>query len=162
MGFDVYGSHATGQKGEYFRNSVWWWRPLWEFITEYADDCLTQEQLHDGNYNSGMAVSANDASALAKRLKDLVRSGEARGYQAQRQTMLDALPDEPCEFCEQGVTTEAVGKKYPAYQPHIGKPCIQCKGKGTREPFDKGYVFSVRNVVEFAHFCEASGGFEVW
>jgi hypothetical protein len=33
----------------------------------------------------------------------------------------------PCEYCEAtGVTTQAVADKYPAYQEHVGKPCIQC------------------------------------
>ena len=32
-----------------------------------------------------------------------------------------------CEFCEgTGVTTQAVADKYPAYQKHVGEPCIQC------------------------------------
>jgi hypothetical protein len=28
MGMDVYGKEPKSDKGEYFRNNVWWWRPL--------------------------------------------------------------------------------------------------------------------------------------
>lgn len=52
--------------------------------------------------------------------------------------MLDAtydptvLPEnqEPCRFCENGITTQAIADQYPAYQPHVGKTCIQCNGTG--------------------------------
>lgn len=38
---------------------------------------------------------------------------------------------EPCEYCEAtGTTTQAVADRYPAYQIHVGKTCIQCQGKG--------------------------------
>lgn len=36
-----------------------------------------------------------------------------------------------CEYCEAtGTTTAAVGAKYPAYLPNVGKQCRQCDGKG--------------------------------
>jgi len=37
MGFDIYGSSPKSEKGKYFRNSVWWWRPLAEFVLEHCD-----------------------------------------------------------------------------------------------------------------------------
>ena len=43
---------------------------------------------------------------------------------------------EPCRFCEgTGTTTQAVADQYPAYQEHVGKPCIQCNtpGRGDSE-----------------------------
>ena len=32
MGMDVYGENPKNEKGEYFRNNVWWWRPLGDFV----------------------------------------------------------------------------------------------------------------------------------
>jgi len=45
MGFDLYstGNHKS-QKGEYFRNNVWWWRPLWDWTYEQCQDIITQKQ----------------------------------------------------------------------------------------------------------------------
>jgi hypothetical protein len=37
MGFDVYGKSARSEKGEYFRNNVWWWRPLAEYVLETVE-----------------------------------------------------------------------------------------------------------------------------
>ena len=34
MGMDVYGIAPTSERGEYFRNNVWWWRPLWDYCCE--------------------------------------------------------------------------------------------------------------------------------
>lgn len=40
---------------------------------------------------------------------------------------------EPCEFCEAtGVTTKAVGERYPAYASNVGRECFQCNGKSKR------------------------------
>jgi hypothetical protein len=38
MGMDVYGKDAVSEKGEYFRNNVWYWRPLWNYCIEVAPD----------------------------------------------------------------------------------------------------------------------------
>ena len=52
MGFDLYstGNHKS-QKGEYFRNNVWWWRPLWDWTYEQCQDIITQKQYEEGQYN---------------------------------------------------------------------------------------------------------------
>ena len=38
MGMDVYGKNQTSEKGSYFRNNVWWWRPLWNYCEELHGD----------------------------------------------------------------------------------------------------------------------------
>lgn len=32
MGMDLYGKKPLNPVGEYFRNNVWWWRPLAVFV----------------------------------------------------------------------------------------------------------------------------------
>jgi hypothetical protein len=34
MGMDVYGKAPTVEEGKYFRNNLWWWRPLWTYVEE--------------------------------------------------------------------------------------------------------------------------------
>jgi hypothetical protein len=36
MGMDVYGTAPTSKTGEYFRNNVWWWSPLANYICGVA------------------------------------------------------------------------------------------------------------------------------
>ena len=35
MGFDLYGN-SKNKEGEYFRNNVWWWRRLADYVCEYT------------------------------------------------------------------------------------------------------------------------------
>jgi len=51
MGMDVMGMNATSEKGEYFRNNVWWWRPLWDYcLNEHGD---IAGQVEHGHSNDG-------------------------------------------------------------------------------------------------------------
>ena len=38
MGMDMYGRKPTGERGEYFRNNVWWWHPLADYCIMIAPD----------------------------------------------------------------------------------------------------------------------------
>ena len=38
--------------GTYFRNNVWWWRPLWHFVTNICDDILTEKDMEQGSFNA--------------------------------------------------------------------------------------------------------------
>ena len=31
--------------GNYFRNNVWWWRPLWSFTCDHCADFLTEDDM---------------------------------------------------------------------------------------------------------------------
>jgi len=55
-------------------------------------------------------------------------SGVLDGYDPQADPQNQRL----CEYCENGITTQAVADRFPAYKDHVGKTCIQCKGKGFR------------------------------
>ena len=70
MGFDIYGMDPQTEKGHYFRNNVWYWRPLWQVICEECNDILTEEQMASGSYNDGVEVSAEQAIKIFKRLVD--------------------------------------------------------------------------------------------
>ena len=72
MGFDLVGQAATKPQGEYFRNNVWWWRPLHALIYLTASDILTEEEMDELGYNDGFAFSPDKAQALAKRLSNVV------------------------------------------------------------------------------------------
>ena len=78
MGFDIYGISASGQKGEYFRNSVWWWRPLWDYVCDVCRDILTKKDKDAGHYNDGHRIDSHKAAQIAERLLVLlrIRNGE--------------------------------------------------------------------------------------
>ena len=70
MGFDLYGMNATSkEEGDYFRANVWWWRPLWQYVSITCEDILTENDMERGSYNDGHRISKTKANRIASRLK---------------------------------------------------------------------------------------------
>lgn len=153
MGFDVYGLEPEGKMGEYFRNNVWYWRPLWEYVCYVGSDLLTDEEKRQGSYNNGYKYSKNTALALADRLRIKVVEGHTQLWETERQEKLDSLPDEVCTFCN------GTGERHDQY---VDGTCNACKGKGKVRPSETWYPFEESNVIEFIEFLENCGGFEIW
>ena len=97
MGMDVFGKAPRSDKGEYFRNSVWWWHPLWCYCEEVVPDIAGQVEC--GHSNDGDGLDAAAAAELARRLQAEIDSGATARYAAERQGALEALPDEECSIC---------------------------------------------------------------
>jgi len=34
--------------GAYFRNNVWYWRPLWNFVCKVCNDIMTDDDMENG------------------------------------------------------------------------------------------------------------------
>jgi hypothetical protein len=153
MGFDLYGIKPKNKKGEYFRNNVWWWRPLWEYISKTCDDILTSDDRVAGGFNDGCRISKDKAEKIAKRLSKLIKDGDTKEWEVTRAKTLDMLPDEKCDLCDgTGIRKDM----------EVNDGCNKCHGKGTVRPLITWYPFSVDNVKEFIEFAENSGGFKIW
>ena len=61
--------------GVYFRNNVWWWRPLWDFVCMQCDDFMTDEQKMSGAYNDGKIIDQETAAKIGTKLKILIEDG---------------------------------------------------------------------------------------
>ena len=68
MGFDLCGNSPKDEKGEYFRNNVWWWRPLWDYVCQNCDDILSENDMFSGGYNDGRNISGRKAMKIGHRL----------------------------------------------------------------------------------------------
>ena len=153
MGFDVFGLNPKNEKGKYFRNNVWWWRPLADFVLAACKDCFKPGETEHWHSNSGQRVSEETALKITERLKKLVLNGDVKRYEREYNRELKALPDERCKFCN------GTGKRDDEY---VKGKCNACQGKGKVRPFVTNYPFDERNVLEFIAFCKNSGGFEIW
>lgn len=157
MGMDVCGKNPVAEKGEYFRNSVWWWRPLATYICEVAPvpaSVCTYWQSNDGD-----GLNAKDSLALALILRREIASGRTAEYMAAREKKLADLPLLSCQWCEgTGTRRDAVGIANGMVER---KWCNGCDGTGTQAYPDTHYPFSVENVSEFCDFLESCGGFEI-
>ena len=150
MGMDVYGNKPKSEKGDYFRNNVWWWRPLWQYCASSAPELIDEETFSSGSHNDGAGLNAYDATKLGIKLLALIEDGSCTAYKEGRELWLESLEDEVCENCN--------GNNRGNFKK---KDCHACKCKGTRENWMKHYPFDEENVKEFAEFCIDSGGFKI-
>ena len=160
--------------GYYFRNNVWWWRPLWNYCYAVAEDLLENnlqvkeyevddngetdyEKYHwvpakyeDGHGNSGAGLNDKYARLLGNRLLQQIREGKTIQYQASYEQQLEDIPDDDCFRCNNN--NRGNNKK---------EDCTNCNKTGKTTNFNKNYPFDVDNVKDFAEFCIESGGFKI-
>lgn len=109
MGFDLDGCEPTKECGDWFRNSNWWWRPLWHYVTENCD-CLTDEEMYKGEVNSKIMITKAKAVKIGNRLNELIADGSVHTWETERRAELDNMPDVECEACD--------GKGYRYWKPN--------------------------------------------
>jgi hypothetical protein len=75
MGFDLYstGKHKN-KNGEYFRNNVWHWRRLAEFVCEHTG-VVEEEHKKYWQSNDNHEVDGETALQIAKQLRALIKDG---------------------------------------------------------------------------------------
>lgn len=173
MGMDVFGKNPTSEAGEYFRNNVWWWRPLWQYCCEVGASVITDELAEAGCYNDGAGLDEHDATTLAQVLENEISTGRTAEYERSNAEYRASLPREQCQFCEgTGVRTDAVGEEMGMPTRALDEPeailtgrthgwCNGCRGIGTTESWQAQYPFSVENVREFVSFLRECGGFAI-
>jgi hypothetical protein len=159
MGMDVFGKKATSETGKYFRNNVWWWRPLANYILEVAPKTLTSK-CQAWHMNDGAGLGAGDSKKLATFLQEEVASGRTAVYAQDYEARIKGLQPIPCEICEgTGKRTDAIGRAARKADPKY--KCNSCDGKKTVPNFETNYPFSVENVMEFIAFLKDCGGFKI-
>jgi len=137
MGMHVYGMKPSGERGRYFRNTVWYWSPLWEYVCRVCPDILTPHDMIRGEYNANHKISAKKATAIGNRLEEMIRTGKAQTYARHYRGDKQISPNDSAALVNVKKVLEAVGGK--PEKPH----------------------FTVRNLRDFTRFCITSGGFEI-
>ena len=151
--------------GSYFRNNVWWWRPLWEFVCESCDDFLTEGDISKGFYNDGKKISKTKSLKISKRLSKLIADGtvdalerestlaiaKAEGHNKEVRIEMDRISDE----CKEKHGIFLVPAEFP--EPYK----TQWDDAYAKEDWTASYPFNADNVKVFATFCQQSGGFEI-
>lgn len=159
MGMDVFGKSARSEQGKYFRNNVWWWRPLADYCNEVAPQITGACKYWQSNDGDGLDDTG--AIALANALQEEVNSNRALRRERLYKSQQEQTPNEPCRTCA------GTGIRPPVPQIGAGDPktggfeCNGCNGTGHRRPSSTDYPFSVENVIEFIAFLRDCGGFEI-
>jgi hypothetical protein len=172
MGMDVYGRKPKNEKGEYFRNNVWFWHPLWDYCLKLYPNVT--KQCVDGHSNSGDGLSASNAKKLAKLIKRDLENGTAQQYSDEYAQWQESLLPETCKYCDgtgiakkdllnsqvssgESITLQAIGSLL-----NEGQKCKMCDGNGTRDNWALNYPFTIENLQEWQEFLDNCGGFNIY
>ena len=173
MGMDVFGTNPATEEGKYFRNNVWWWRPLWIYSCDIGSEIIDSQTAEEGHMNMAAGLNAEQASKLAELLQEEIDSGRTAQYESHINEVRASLPREDCKWCNAtGIREDEVGLKdghpFKELKPEIqiltGRTygwCNACDGIGTVENWAANYPFSLENVINFVKFCRESGGFHI-
>lgn len=155
MGMDVYGINPSDENGEYFRNNVWYWRPLWDYCLDKYPAIAGKVKY--GHSNDGDGLNAEDSYKLGLLLNQDLQSGIVKKYEQDYKNYVDNLPKDTCHICK--------GTKMFFYEDIDGndqeRECNNCDEEGLTQNDLHHYPFSENNVKEFAQFCIHSGGFKI-
>ena len=81
-------------KGVYFRNNCWWWRPLWNYCATIAPDLIDDDLYQSGHHNDGAGLDDEGAKALGTKLLKEIANGNTIKYQAEYQQKQDDSDDD--------------------------------------------------------------------
>ena len=163
--YELKDQYSLDNPGDYFRNNVWWWRPLWNFVCESCADFLTDNDMGKGDSNSGYKISKTKANKISKRLFEKIANGsvdeleryhslrmaKARAHNKEVREELDRIGDE----CKAEHGDDLVPANYP--EPYK----TQWDETYAKEDWAASYPFNAENVKSFAEFCQQSGGFQI-
>jgi hypothetical protein len=167
MGMDVYGRNNPDA---YFRNNVWWWRPLWDYCNKIAPELCGKV---NGHFNEGDGLDEDEALKLAAVIGEEIESGRALAYEADYNAYIASLPRHECEYCGgTGVRDDEIGVSMgmptkeldPAVSIIVGRThgwCNACGGEGMKDHPEASYPFSLENLIDFFDFLEECGGFSI-
>lgn len=102
--------------GVYFRNNVWWWRPLWAYVSQEAcADILNDTDKEYGSSNSGHFITKAKSLKIGKRLDRFSKTGEIAAYEAEHKRLLSEMADDDWQksypFSEDNVQSFALFAK---------------------------------------------------
>ena len=163
--FKLKDQYQTDNSGDYFRNNVWWWRPLWDFVCNSCDDFLTEKDMEKGYYNGGNKISKTKSLKIAKRLSKLIADGtvdtieregtlaiaKAESHNKEVRIEMDTISD----VCKKKHGIFLVPAEFPEPYKTLWNDAYE------KEDWIASYPFNVDNVKVFATFCQQSGGFTI-
>jgi hypothetical protein len=164
MGFDLYGNNKGNSTGEYFRNNVWWWRRLADYVCEHTK-VVNEKDFEKWQYNDGHQVSKEEAEQIANQLEHLISTGHTEKYAKKVQKEIKVAKttnknvDKLFEDLHRAVAVATGKELVPNEYPKVLKEQWDkiYKLRDSRE----NYQFNIQNVKEFIQFCRNSNGFRI-
>ena len=165
--FKAVDEYEAINKGVYFRNNVWWWRRLADYILDHTK-CVDEVDFDKWHENGGHKVDAETAEQIANQLEHLIATGHAEKYKQEIdaeikkaeehnnkvEQMLSELRLEVAK-----VTGKDAEKIAPADYPNPLKE--KWHKIIDQQDYRANYPFNIDNVKEFIEFARNSGGFKI-
>ena len=73
--------YRQANPGAYFRNNVWWWRPLWDFCRYVAPELINDDLHIDGHNNGGSGLNDEEAKELGVLLIKSFENGKYEEFE---------------------------------------------------------------------------------
>jgi len=157
--------YEEANAGLYFRNNVWWWRPLADLVIKLCKllDEKQKEHLHD---NGGYEYNEATAHYIADTLEAFVKSPTAKLTEREHKKAM-----KKAEAHNKKVQVKLNAIKVEAIARTKNKNIAPCNyPKDLNEKWDRtywerdsadSYPFALKNVKEFIKFLRQCGGFTV-
>ena len=152
--------------GNYFRNNVWWWRPLWTFTCDHCADFLTEDDMNGGCYNDSYIITEDKAVAIAERLYEALKEPETQEYLDNHMKVMEKakkhneMIDQEKKALDE-IAVAITGDKDIApinYPKDLKKKFDELQ---KRRDWASSYPINRENIENFARFAEQSGGFSI-
>ena len=163
--FKLKDQFQTDNPGDYFRNNVWWWRPLWDFVCNSCDDFLSEKDIEKGFYNDDRKISKTKSLKIAKRLSKLIADGTVDNLERASTLAIERAEvhnkevriemDTISNVCKEKHGKDLVPANYPEPYKTMWNDAY------AKEDWTASYPFNADNVKVFATFCQQSGGFTI-
>jgi hypothetical protein len=165
--FKAVDDYENQNKGVYFRNNVWWWRRLADYIMEHTK-CVDEADFDKWQENGGHEVDEETANQISNQLEHLIKTGHAEKYAEEVKAEMKKAKEHNSKV-EKMLSelrleiAKATGKdvenlppaEYP--EPYNKKWWDIVNQKDYRD----SYPFNIDNVKEFIEFARNSGGFRI-
>jgi len=187
MGFDLYGMNPSQQEhkrpsielhetdkdawfkqyeaweeqdGTYFRNNVWWWRRLANYVLDSCDDMIPEDDHSGWHENGGHVVSRELAIKIADRMQKHIDSGDAKQLEAD---IMDKVKKaaEHNKFIDKQLDDLLDKHNVQAARELKADAEEEWEKIYAKKSWDDSYPFQVENLESFIKFCRESGGFEI-
>lgn len=140
MGMDVSGRNPTNESGEYFRASIWSWRPIHAIMSTIGKDLLDEKLITQMCYNDGAGPEDGE---ICWEIGDRIEK-----------SLATAENDDDFRLAPESTPGFYVYKEDGRFVPS--------DAEYDPETMESPYAVSQDHLREFATFLKHCGGFEVW
>ena len=163
--FKARAKFETENPGHYFRNNVWWWSPLANYVLQLMGNEFTEDEQRSWHHNDGYEVSEEKAKKIADRLEQELKTNRVKTVEGfyqekmKRASAKNKVLEKKRNELEKIVWEKTGQKLAPVKYPEPFKQ--QWEDIQNQYDWEASYPFSEENVIDFMRFCRESGGFQI-